>query len=59
MSYSYSFVEKKFVLIRFDTSRINMIIFICSFINREIPLHTAGVREIWIDQSAFSGREKF
>ena len=22
-------------------------------------LHTAGAREIWIDQSAFSGREKF
>ena len=24
-----------------------------------ISLHTAGARELWIDQSAFSGREKF
>ena len=24
-----------------------------------LPLHTAGAAEIWIDQSAFSGREKF
>ena len=25
---------------------------------KSLPLHTAGAREIWIDQSGFSSREK-